>query len=48
VNRITPRVERFAVIGASGGGPLWLRRNDGHVSILAACPLAMDWLPAQQ
>jgi pimeloyl-ACP methyl ester carboxylesterase len=26
---------------------LWLRPNDGHVSILGACPLAMDWLKAQ-
>jgi pimeloyl-ACP methyl ester carboxylesterase len=25
---------------------LWLRPNDGHVSILDACPLAMDWLRA--
>jgi hypothetical protein len=23
---------------------LWLRPRDGHVSILAAVPLAMDWL----
>jgi pimeloyl-ACP methyl ester carboxylesterase len=25
---------------------LWLRPGDGHVSILDACPLAMDWLRA--
>jgi pimeloyl-ACP methyl ester carboxylesterase len=25
---------------------LWLRPHDGHVSILGACPLAMDWLNA--
>ncbi|MCW3065926.1 MAG: Hydrolase, alpha/beta hydrolase fold domain protein [Solirubrobacterales bacterium] len=25
---------------------LWLRPHDGHVSILDACPLAMDWLKA--
>jgi pimeloyl-ACP methyl ester carboxylesterase len=25
---------------------LWLRPRDGHVSILLACPLAMDWLLA--
>jgi pimeloyl-ACP methyl ester carboxylesterase len=25
-------------------GELWLRPRDGHVSILDACPLAMDWL----
>ena len=25
---------------------LWLRPPDGHVSILDACPLAMDWLVA--
>jgi pimeloyl-ACP methyl ester carboxylesterase len=26
---------------------LWLRPRDGHVSVLDACPLAMDWLGAQ-
>jgi pimeloyl-ACP methyl ester carboxylesterase len=26
---------------------LWLHPHDGHVSILGACPLAMDWLKAQ-
>jgi hypothetical protein len=26
---------------------LWFRPQDGHVSILDACPLAMDWLMAQ-
>ena len=26
---------------------LWLRPHDGHVSILDACPLAMDWLRGQ-
>ena len=25
---------------------LWLRPHDGHVSILHACPLALDWLTA--
>jgi pimeloyl-ACP methyl ester carboxylesterase len=25
---------------------LWLRPRAGHVSILAACPLAVDWLRA--
>jgi pimeloyl-ACP methyl ester carboxylesterase len=25
---------------------LWLRPNDGHVSILDTCPVAMDWLRA--
>jgi pimeloyl-ACP methyl ester carboxylesterase len=26
---------------------LWLRPRDGHVSVLDACPLAMDWLGAR-
>ena len=26
---------------------LWLRPRDGHVSVLNACPVAMDWLRAQ-
>lgn len=25
---------------------LWFRPNDGHISILDACPLALDWLQA--
>ena len=27
---------------------LWLRPRDGHVSVLDACPVAMDWLLAQR
>jgi pimeloyl-ACP methyl ester carboxylesterase len=27
---------------------LWLRPRDGHVSVLDACPVAMDWLEAQR
>jgi pimeloyl-ACP methyl ester carboxylesterase len=27
---------------------LWLRPDDGHVSVLDACPAALDWLVAQQ
>jgi pimeloyl-ACP methyl ester carboxylesterase len=27
---------------------LWLRPHDGHVSVLDACPLAMDWLMARR
>jgi hypothetical protein len=26
---------------------LWLRPRDGHISILSAVPLAMDWLRTQ-
>ena len=26
---------------------LWLRPRDGHVSVLNACPVAMDWFMAQ-
>jgi hypothetical protein len=25
---------------------LWLRPHDGHISILDACPVALDWLTA--
>ncbi len=28
------------------GSELWLRPRDGHVSVLAALPLALDWLAA--
>jgi hypothetical protein len=27
---------------------LWLHPRDGHISILDACPLAMDWLKAHR
>jgi pimeloyl-ACP methyl ester carboxylesterase len=27
---------------------LWLRPHDGHVSILDACPLALDWLASRE
>ena len=26
---------------------LWLRPRDGHVSVLDACPVALDWLSAE-
>ena len=26
---------------------LWLRPRDGHVSVLRACPVAIDWLRAR-
>jgi pimeloyl-ACP methyl ester carboxylesterase len=27
---------------------LWLRPRDGHVSVLDACPVALDWLAAHR
>jgi pimeloyl-ACP methyl ester carboxylesterase len=30
------------------GSELWRGPGDGHVSVLAACPAAMDWLLERQ
>ena len=32
------------LLHAIGSSELWLRPRDGHVSILDAVPVAMDWL----
>ena len=44
LDRVIPRSHADALLRALPAGELWLRPRDGHVSILHACPVAMDWL----
>ena len=37
-------IGRFAVMAAAGAAELWLRPDDGHVSVLDAAEAALDWL----
>jgi pimeloyl-ACP methyl ester carboxylesterase len=41
---VIPPSHAYAVLEALPRAELWLRPRDGHVSILRACPLALDWL----
>ena len=43
-DRVIPPSHADALLRALPNGELWLRPRDGHVSILRACPVAMDWL----
>jgi pimeloyl-ACP methyl ester carboxylesterase len=43
-DRVIPPAHAEALLRALPNGELWLRPRDGHVSILRACPVAMDWL----
>ena len=43
-DRVVPPAHAEALLRACPRGELWLRPRDGHVSVLDACPLAMDWL----
>jgi pimeloyl-ACP methyl ester carboxylesterase len=43
-DRVVPPAHAHYLAGQCPESELWLRRRDGHVSILDACPLAMDWL----
>jgi pimeloyl-ACP methyl ester carboxylesterase len=45
-DRIVPPAHAYWLLGRCRDGELWLRPNDGHVTILDACPLALDWLQA--
>jgi len=45
-DRMVPATHAHALIRAIPRPELWLRPRDGHVSVLAALPLAMDWLGA--
>jgi pimeloyl-ACP methyl ester carboxylesterase len=46
-DRIVPPAHADWLVRHCRRPELWLRPHDGHVSILEACPLAMDWLTAQ-
>jgi pimeloyl-ACP methyl ester carboxylesterase len=44
LDRVIPPSHADALLRALPAAELWLRPRDGHISILRACPLAMDWL----
>ncbi len=46
-DRVIPPSHADALMQALPTSELWLRPRDGHVSVLNACPVAMDWLLAQ-
>ena len=43
---VIPPSHADALLRAIPTAELWLRPRDGHVSVLDACPVAMDWLVA--
>jgi pimeloyl-ACP methyl ester carboxylesterase len=45
-DRIVPPSHADGLMNHCRRSQLWLRPCEGHVSILGACPLAMDWLMA--
>jgi pimeloyl-ACP methyl ester carboxylesterase len=45
-DRVIPPAHAESLLRECTDGELWVRPNDGHISILNACPLAMDWLLA--
>jgi pimeloyl-ACP methyl ester carboxylesterase len=45
-DRMVPATHADALVRRCPRPELWLRPRDGHVSVLAALPLAMDWLAA--
>ena len=44
LDRVIPPAHGDALLRALPNAELWLRPRDGHVSVLHACPVAMDWL----
>jgi pimeloyl-ACP methyl ester carboxylesterase len=44
LDRVIPPSHADALLRAIPTAELWLRPRDGHVSVLGACPVAMDWL----
>jgi pimeloyl-ACP methyl ester carboxylesterase len=45
-DRVVPPSHGHALLRAIPSSELWLRPREGHVSVLDACPVAMDWLLA--
>lgn len=43
-DRVVPPQHADALLRAIPTSELWLRPRDGHVSVLDACPVGMDWL----
>ena len=43
-DRVVPPAHADWLLRQCQDAELWFRPNDGHISILDACPVAMDWL----
>jgi pimeloyl-ACP methyl ester carboxylesterase len=43
-DRVVPPTHSMWLLNGCRQAELWLRPRDGHVSVLDACPVAMDWL----
>ncbi len=46
-DRVIPPSHAQRLLGDLATAELWLRPRDGHISVLLAVPVAMDWLLAQ-
>ncbi|WP_246846277.1 alpha/beta fold hydrolase [Humibacter ginsenosidimutans] len=45
-DRVIPPAHSTAILSALPAGELWLRPRDGHVSVLGALPIALEWMLA--
>ncbi|WCB95418.1 hypothetical protein DSM104299_04161 [Baekduia alba] len=43
-DRVVPVSHADQLVAGLPFAELWLRPRDGHISVLNACPLAMDWI----
>jgi pimeloyl-ACP methyl ester carboxylesterase len=43
-DRVVPPAHADWLVRRCPAAELWLRPRDGHVSVLDACPVALDWL----
>ena len=43
-DRVVPRRHAERIAHTLGQSEIWFRPDDGHISVLDACPQAMDWL----
>lgn len=46
-DRVVPPSHAGSLLAGLPRAELWVRPEDGHVSVLEACPVAMDWLLAR-
>ncbi|MET9555329.1 alpha/beta hydrolase [Streptomyces sp. NPDC006645] len=47
LDRVVPPAHAGSMLAALPHAELWVRPEDGHVSVLGVCPSAMDWLLAR-
>ncbi|EST30995.1 alpha/beta fold hydrolase [Streptomyces niveus] len=47
LDRVVPPAHAGSMLAALPNAELWVRPEDGHVSVLDTCPSAMDWLLAR-